>query len=224
MIRNGNKIFGEANDPNTVLANGELKANQYVVGAGNKGVKQYDAGTKKLMITDIYGNVSSISYNVPNKCVGTDLNGNIVMREVPTGGTNMRFGSEQSPITNFTVNNPNVVLETGTDEGCVTAVLSKLTDSTTPDTFTFEFETPISFVQETECKVCIQVSLEGILLHKLKLLNNFNEEIVLNPNNSACSKTVKIPAGTYNKITVVEEQPSAGYNNRVLVLSCLINY
>ena len=50
MIRNGNKIFGEANDPNTVLANGELKANQYVVGSGNKGVKQYDAGIKKLMI------------------------------------------------------------------------------------------------------------------------------------------------------------------------------
>lgn len=224
MIRNGNKIFGEANDPNTVLANGELANNKYVVGAGNKGVKQYDAGNKKLMITDVYGNVSSISYNVPNKCVGTDMNGNIVMREAPTGGTNMRFGSEQSPITSFTINNPLVVSQVGRDEGCVTAVLTKTADSTTVDTFTFEFETPITFIQETECKICLQVSLQGILLHQLKLLNNFNEEIVLNPNNSACSKTVKIPAGTYNKITVVEEQPSASYNNRVLVLSCLINY
>ena len=212
------------NDPNTVLANGELKADKYIVGAGNKGVKVYDAGKKKVMITDEFGNVSSISYDVPNKCLGTDMLGNIVFREVPTGGTNMRFGSEQSPITKFTTNNVQVVSSLGTDEGCVTAALTKLVDSVTPDTFTFEFETPIILTQETECKIAVHVSLEGILLNHLKLLNNFDEEIILNPSNSACSKSVKLPAGTYNKITVTEEQPTARYTNRAMTLSCLINY
>ena len=224
MIRDKNQIYGEPNDPNTVLASEPLVANKYVVGAGNRGIKTYDAGNKKIMITDQYGRVSCISYDVPNKCIGTDINGDIVLREIPTGGTNMRFGSEQSPITKFTANNVQVVSSLGTDEGCVTAALTKLIDSVTPDTFTFEFETPIILTRETECKIAIHISLEGILLNQLKLLNNFDEEIVLNPSNSACSKSVKLPAGTYNKITVSEEQPTARYTNRAMTLSCLINY
>lgn len=224
MIRDKNRIYGEANDPNTVLANGELKANKYVVGAGNKGVKALDAGEKKIMITDLFGNASYLSYDVPNKCVGTDMNGNIVMREVPTGGTNMRFGSEQSPITSFTTDNPTIVYGLGTDEGCFTAAISKLEDSNDTDTFTFVFERPITFINDTECKVAIHVSLQGILLRDLKLLNIFDEELILNQNNSACSKTVIIPAGTYNKIQVTEERASNKYENRALTFSCLINY
>lgn len=224
MIRDKNQIYGEANDPNTVLANGILEANKYVVGAGNKGVKQYDAGSKKLMITDEYGRVSSISYNVPNKCIGTDINGNVVLREIPTGGANIRFGSEQSPITSFTVNNSNIVYNVGSDEGCVTVALTKLVDSVDTDKFTFEFETPLVLEQPTDCKVAIHISLQNRLLNNLKLLNNFDEEIVLNQNNSACSKTVKIPAGRYSKITVTEEQPSNRYTNQAMTFSCLITY
>jgi hypothetical protein len=224
MIRNKNQIYGEPNDPNTVLASEPLVADKYVVGAGNKGIKTYDAGNKKLMITDQYGRVSCVSYDVPNKCIGTDINGDIVLREIPTGGDNMRFGSEQSPITSFTVNNSNVIHSIGTDEGCTTIALTKLVDSVNADKFTFEFETPIVLTQDTECRIAIHVSLQNALLNNLTLLNIFDEEIVLNQNNSACSKIVKLPAGQYKKITVTEEQPSLRYNNQAMTFSCLISY
>jgi len=83
MIRDGNKIYGEANDPNTVLSTNELTNNKLVVGAGYKGVKSYEPGSKRILHLDSNGLVSSISYGTPNKCIGTDASGNLVLKDMP---------------------------------------------------------------------------------------------------------------------------------------------
>ena len=224
MIRDKNKVYGEMNDPNTVLALNELIQDQPIIGAGGRYIKNYDVGPNKILITDTRGKLTSISYDVPNKCLGTDSLGFIVMRDIPTNGTNMRLGSEQSPITRFSTNNQSIVHALGIDEGCATIALTKLVDGSTKDIFTFEFETPISLAQETRCAVSINIALNGILLNQLKLVTTANEEIVLNPNNSAVNKYITLPAGVYNKITVSEEQISERYENKAMTLSCLINY
>lgn len=77
MIRDKNKIYGEPNDPNTVVATGTLTANSLVVGAGNKGVKSLlSSGKTIIWVRD--GIVQQLPVNVANKVLGTDENGNLV--------------------------------------------------------------------------------------------------------------------------------------------------
>lgn len=79
MIRDKYKVYGELNDPDTVLASGELPANSFVVGAGNKGVKALIPGANKILTTDSYGNPITVSYAGADKVLGTDENGNLMM-------------------------------------------------------------------------------------------------------------------------------------------------
>lgn len=77
MIRDKNKIYGEPNDPNTVIATGTLTANSLIVGAGNKGVKSLLSSDKTIIwIKD--GIVQQLPINVANKILGTDENGDLV--------------------------------------------------------------------------------------------------------------------------------------------------
>lgn len=77
MIRDKNKIYGEPNDPNTVMATGTLTANSLIVGAGNKGVKSLLSSDKTIIwIKD--GIVQQLPINVANKILGTDENGDLV--------------------------------------------------------------------------------------------------------------------------------------------------
>jgi hypothetical protein len=80
MIRDRKKVYGEPNDPNTVLASGTLTANRLIIGDGNKGVKVYSPGSNCILITDENGVVSSLSFNgLANKAIATDGSGNIVL-------------------------------------------------------------------------------------------------------------------------------------------------
>lgn len=80
MIRDRNKVYGEPNDPNTILASSTLTPNRIIVGDGNKGVKVYSPGSNCILITDGNGVVSSLSFNrLVNKAIATDGSGNIVL-------------------------------------------------------------------------------------------------------------------------------------------------
>lgn len=77
MIRDKDKIYGEPNDPNTVLAGGTLDLNNLIVGAGNKGVKKLES-TGKVLIWVKDGIVQQLPVVSANKVLGTDENGNLV--------------------------------------------------------------------------------------------------------------------------------------------------
>ena len=85
MIRSADKIFGEMNDPNTVIATGQLEEGKLIVGAGNKGIKTVDLGAQKLLYVNENNKISGLSYNVRNKIIGTDYNGNLIFRDAPSG-------------------------------------------------------------------------------------------------------------------------------------------
>lgn len=82
MIRTKDKVFGEANDPNTVLAPNTLNQDVLVVGNNNKAVRfagNYNIMPGKVFITKD-GDLTSIDYsNKPNKVIGTDETGKIVL-------------------------------------------------------------------------------------------------------------------------------------------------
>lgn len=78
MIRDNNNIYGEANNPNTVLAAGTLSENTLIVGAGNKGVKNLLSTNSKNILWIKNGIVQTLPITLANKVLGTDENGNLV--------------------------------------------------------------------------------------------------------------------------------------------------
>lgn len=81
MIRDATTIYGEPNDPNTVLASGILTQDALIVGAGNKGVKTYSSVGKQLLYLR-NGEIQELSFAVANKVLGTDENGNLVWKDL----------------------------------------------------------------------------------------------------------------------------------------------
>ena len=80
MIRDKDKIYGEVNDPNTVLATGTLQGNKLLLGSGNKGVKTYNPNTnaKCLPYLNTDGTIANMPLNVgAYKVLGTDASGNL---------------------------------------------------------------------------------------------------------------------------------------------------
>lgn len=224
MIRDKNKIYGELNDPDTLLCEEDLDQAQLLISVGNHYVKPYRPENNSIIIYDSNGKPGCLPYTIPNKCVGTDAYGNLVMRDLPTGGTNLRLGSEQSPAISIKCSNSDVTIIYAIDDGAIVGVVGKTADSTAIDKYTFEFETPLVLTSDTECVVNVNVMIDGLFLKNLKLINALNEEIVLNESNSICNKKITIPAGTYSRITVEEREASQAYTNKVLQFTSLINY
>ena len=77
MIRDKDKIYGEVNNPNTVIAGGTLTDGNLIVGAGNKGVKTLTS-TGKQLIWVHNGVVETLTISAANKVLGTDESGNLV--------------------------------------------------------------------------------------------------------------------------------------------------
>lgn len=81
MIRDINKVYGEVNDPNTVLSDNQLSPTKYLVSTGSKKIGTFTGGLKHILYTGSDGKVTSKTYNIPNRYVGTDSNGNLVIYE-----------------------------------------------------------------------------------------------------------------------------------------------
>jgi len=78
MIRSSAKIYGEVNNPDTVLATTELVTNKFIVGDGNKGIKVAEIGPNAMLISNEDGTVTGLDL-LPNKAIGTDEFGDIVL-------------------------------------------------------------------------------------------------------------------------------------------------
>ena len=119
MIRDKNKIYGEANDPNTVLADGALTNNHIMLGANNKGAKVLNTASA-FISTDINGNVHTTTATA-NKLLGTDANGNPIMTDSWTN-LNMTGSTASAGKTSFTLGFPTrgdtylIVYELGSTE------------------------------------------------------------------------------------------------------------
>lgn len=81
IIRDSKKIYAETNDPNAVIATGILTDGQLIVGAGNKGIKTISLPSKSILYTDANGILKTLSYNSPNKYIGTDEDGSLVLKD-----------------------------------------------------------------------------------------------------------------------------------------------
>lgn len=82
MIRDKDKIYGEPNDPNTVLASGSLPDGKLIVGAGNKGIKTYTFTNNKSIIYIVNNQITELPISIPNKVLGTDEDGNLVWKDL----------------------------------------------------------------------------------------------------------------------------------------------
>lgn len=228
MIRDNNTIYGEPNDPNTVLSESELPVNTFVVGAGNRGVKQFAPGAKRLLVTDSYGNASSISYDIANKAVGTDENGNIVMRDLPHQYTFFKFGANNK-IVKLTSTSDGITytLPSDNSQGIAKAIVSKNITNETEGIFTVTFDLPLILSKATDCLICASVSFNQPLTNFILLDNNDTPvtlDLVDEDGGVAINKTVTIPAGIYKRLQFKEATPSKEYNSQALIISCLICY
>ena len=68
MIRDKNKIYGEANNPNTVLASGTLTNVKTLLSTG------------KVIIWVKNGEIQQLPFTAANKVLGTDADGNLVWK------------------------------------------------------------------------------------------------------------------------------------------------
>ncbi len=113
MIRDKDKIYGEVNDPNTVIATGTLQGNKLLLGSGNKGVKTYNPSTtaKCLPYLNADGTITNLPLNVgAYKVIGTDANGklttllNRAVGPIPFGGFYLTIndGTTQTPFEEIT--------------------------------------------------------------------------------------------------------------------------
>ena len=101
MIRDKTKIYGEPNDPNTVLLEGNITGENLMIGAGGRKIKEFVVPNKSLIITGsgTSGNhdLKAFNYNLANKIIGTDANGDLVLKDQTKtiiknfGGTNNQF-------------------------------------------------------------------------------------------------------------------------------------
>lgn len=84
MIRTKSQIYGERNNPNTVIT-AEGQTGSLVIGAGNKGVRRYigpDVSTSSLAILIVKnGKVDVLMIDSPDLVVGTNGSGEIVAIE-----------------------------------------------------------------------------------------------------------------------------------------------
>lgn len=84
MIRTKSQIYGECNDPNTVIT-AEGRNGNLVIGAGNKGVRRYvgpEVASSSFAILIVKnGEVDVLILGSPDLVVGTNGSGEIVTIE-----------------------------------------------------------------------------------------------------------------------------------------------
>lgn len=176
MIRDNEKIYGEMNDPNTVLTTGTLESGKFVVGAGNKGVKTFDPGAKRILYTNASGEAQGFNFNTANKVIGTDASGNLVLRDMPTGKnvidilvSGVTIGGASSSITGNVFNQPYTSISTAekaynllNGAGDISIVkLNKTADTYTYNTITLTLKNSLVLNATKSVKIVLTVEPDG---------------------------------------------------------------
>lgn len=237
MIRDNNRIYGEMNDPNTVLASGTLTANRYVVGAGNKGVKTVSPGAKRIMTTDSSGNVASFAFGTPNKAVGTDANGNLVLLDIAQESQFFSFGTPDNPITGAALSGGGAAGASASysqlgDGGALVSV-TRPSDTFASIEVTMTFQKSLSFTTAKSCRICAQAMAAFQSMKDIIFITTSGTEVKVQEGSAGstasgsgvcCNKTFTIPAGTYNKVKIGANMLTGKADNRALVFTCLISW
>lgn len=236
MIRDNEKIYGELNDPNTVLATGTLTNGKPIVGAGNKGVKVYDPGSKKILYLDASGLLNGFNYNVANKIVGTDASGNLVLKDMPTGKNVIDIlvsgaSSSGGNVTTNVYNQPYDSISTGEGArnmldgaGNISIVkLYKSADTYTYPTITLTLKNSLVLNTTKNVQIILTIepdSLNGnvqpwimgpVKLNSVQLMKqSFGGAINYPGQNTFINTTISLSAGTYNQIVVESVQATKG--------------
>lgn len=250
MIRDNNKIFGEKNDPNTVVATETLKSGYPIVGAGNKGVKTIDLGTKKILYTGADSQLKGFNYNTANKVIGTDSSGNLVLKDMPTGKNVIDIlvsaaSSSGGYVTTNVYNQPYTSVSSAeaarnmlNGAGDISIVkLVKSADSTTYPTITLTLKTPLVLTTTKNVKVILTIEPDAlysggtcpspwiygpIKLGSVQLVQQSLGGAINYPGqNTVINTTMSFAAGTYNQITIQSVQVIKG-DSYLRVAGCLI--
>lgn len=238
MIRDKNKIYGEANDPNTVLAAGTLGVDRYIVGAGNKGVKQFAPGAKRILITGADGLAGSFAFGTPNKAIGTDGNGNLVLLDQVTERSQFKFGGSDNPITSVTLTGGGASSVTYTllndADGASAIICTRTADTYAGIAVECAFRNQLSLSYDRTAWVCATVtgtfqSFKDLALvktdgTKVQLQNGAIGDGAITGAGCAVNKTITLPAGTYKGLYVNSNMLSGKFDNKAIIVNCQIIY
>lgn len=223
IMKNGIK-YGEANDPTTVLSEEEVPVGCMVVGAGNRGIKPFKPGNKMIVVTDKYGNASSLSYDVSNMVVGTNESGELVMRELPHQYTFVQFGG-QNKATKLNTNSDGVTYSIADSDINCKLVVNKTTAGATR--YIATFDVPLTLLTATECIIAASAGFD-FPIKNLKLLDNYDNAIELNTTDVgyalSATRTMTLPKGTYKRLEITEAETVEAFTEKTLYLNCLICY
>lgn len=235
MIRDKNRIYGEMNDPNTVLASGTLAANKFLVGAGNKGVKTYAPGAKRVLTTDENGDVSSFEYGTPNKAIGTDASGNLTLLDIVDPTTFFEFGTANNPCTGVALAGAGAAGASATytnlSGGGVLVSVTKTSSSYAGIEVTMTFQTALTLTAAKSCRVCAQGMADFQSMKDIIFITTSGTEFKVQEGSAGepasgsgacCNKTITIPAGTYNKVKIGANMLTGEVTDSALVFTCLL--
>ena len=79
MVRSKSKIYGEVNNPDTILADAVIDTDKFIVGSGNKGIELGILSPNQLLVINSDGTVTGLALGVANKAIATDGAGNVIL-------------------------------------------------------------------------------------------------------------------------------------------------
>lgn len=228
MIRTKDKILGEPNDPNTVLASGFLTDGSLLVGAGNKGIKSYIAKDESILISGLGGEVSEFNYRIPNKLIGTDESGSLKLYNRPKYTDFISFGSIDNPLLEV-LSRPQVDTLTFKDLDFNKVSIDNSDILAANSVLVLKFTKPLIIPEEQECYIDIMIVSDLGAFGNLTLEADDTTKVILNTSNVtkyaiSANKKISLPASTYRLITIELLSELASFSNKSLVISGLINY
>lgn len=162
MIRDKDKIYGEANDPDTVVvydpeSSYTLHPGRLLVGAGNKGIKVFNPGPYKLIYTDGSSYPQSLDYHVPNKLVGTNASGQLVLKDLPELSDSIIFPTITRIFFDDDVGTSYNVSNGSGSQGHYSATVMAASSSTPQKAFYIEFDDAIEVKNTTLLKIILSI-------------------------------------------------------------------
>lgn len=230
MIRDNNKIYGEVNDPNTVLSSGQLLPDKLVVGNGNKSIKTFDASSNSI-IQILNGKVVAFNINMANKIIGTDENGNLALLDYTEGFTRANvFGIEnaiESVQSNVVDCNISDIVN---NIGYSTFKLNN-NSTTGPGNLTIVLNKALDFSDKSNILVVWSSNISKPLFKKISLANDSTETSIISLDEPKSlinfNNMVNITPGIYTKIKIEVDNTIPTFESlieSIMTVMCIIMY
>lgn len=230
MIRDNNKIYGEVNDPNTVLSQGILPNNELIVGDGNKSIKTFSPGGNNIIYLK-NGVVSSFPLNMSNKMLGTDESGNLTLLDYNEGYTKIDLFGSDNAISNVQSSNIDVSISNIVNSNGYSSFKISNSNTTGTGNITIQLTNPID-LSEKDTIAFIWSSILGNLsiFSKISLANDTNEEVLVDLSNAQTlilsNQICNINPGIYDKIKIETDKSILSFDtiNDIMTVMGIILY